>query len=419
MAKEVYYGAVDIGSSEIRAVIARKFAGDEMLQIIGVGTTPSLGIRKGSVVDVDSLAKAVNECLETAERMAGVPMQSVSVSVTGADIQSHDALGVVAVGRADGEVTEDDTARVFEEVQTRLILPMNREIIHVVPKDYRLDDTKNIKDPIGLKGVRLEMGAIVVSLPASHIKNTKRALELASLSVENITVEGIAAAEAVLDQKHKELGTVLVNIGGSTTSLAVYEDGELLHLAVVPVGSAHITNDVAIALRSSIEVADAVKLQYGTVNPDEVNKREEIDLSVFDSQEEGLVSRHHVAEVIEARFEEICHLINDELRSIGREALLPGGVILTGGGSLLPGIVEKTKDILRLPVHLGYPKALGGVLDAVDNPAFATVLGLIFLAENGEMHPGERSSFSLGQYLPKGMLGATDGVRGWMKKFLP
>lgn len=420
MAREVYYGAIDIGSSEIRAVIARKLAGEEILQIVGVGTTPSFGIRKGIVVDVDSLAKAVNECLETAERMAGVPMHSVAVSITGSDIQSHDALGVVAVGRADGEVTEDDTARVYEEVQTRLILPMNREIIHVIPKDYRLDDTKNIKDPIGLRGVRLEMGAIVVSLPASHIKNTKRALELASLSVESITVEGIAAAEAVFDQKHKELGTVLINIGGSTTSLAVYEDGELMHLAIVPVGSAHITNDVAIALRSSIEVAEAVKLQYGTVNPNDVGKKEEIDLSVFDSQEEGLVSRHHVAEVIEARYEEICQLINEELRKIGREALLPGGAILTGGGALLPGIIEKTKDILRLPVHLGYPKPLGGVLDQVDSPQFATVLGLIFLSESGENQlRGESGSFGLTQYLPKGAWAATEGIRGWLKKFLP
>lgn len=420
MAREVYYGAIDIGSSEIRAVIARKFAGEEILQVVGVGTTPSLGIRKGAVVDVDALAKAVNEALEGAERMAGVPMQSVAVSITGSDIQNHDALGVVAVGRADGEVTEDDTSRVFEEVQTRLILPMNREIIHVVPRDYRLDDTKNIKDPIGLKGVRLEMGAVVISMPASHIKNTKRALELASLSVDNITVEGIAAAEAVLDQKHKELGTVLVNIGGATTSMAVYEDGDLLHLAVIPVGSAHITNDVAIALRSSIEVAEAVKLQYGTVNPHDVGKKEEIDLSVFDSQEEGLVSRYHVAEVIEARYEEICQLINEELRAIGREALLPGGVILTGGGALLPGIIEKTKTLLRLPVHLGYPKPLGGVLDQVDSPQFATVLGLIFLAEQNEgLNKGERKSFEFGQYLPKNLMNATSGIQGWLKKFLP
>jgi cell division protein FtsA len=420
MAREVHYGAIDIGSSQIRAVIARKFSDDEILQVVGVGTTPSLGIRKGAVVDVDALAKAINESLEGAERMAGIPMQSVAVSITGSDIQNHDALGVVAVGRADGEVTDDDTARVFEEVQTRLILPMNREIIHVVPRDYRLDDTKNIKDPIGLRGVRLEMGAIVISLPASHIKNAKRALELASLSVDNITVEGIAAAEAVLDQKHKELGTVLINIGGTTTSLAVYEDGELLHLAVIPVGSGHITNDVAIALRSSIEVAEAVKLQYGTVNPKDVDKKEEIDLSLFDSQEEGLVSRHHVAEVIEARYEEMCQLINEELRAIGREALLPGGAILTGGGALLPGIIEKTKEILRLPVHLGYPKTLGGVLDQVDNPQFATVLGLIFLAENQEgLNKGESGGFGLSQYIPKNFMSATSGVRGWMKKFLP
>ncbi len=419
MAKEVHYGAIDIGSSEIRAVIARKIPGEETLRIVGVGTATSLGIRKGVVVDIDALAKAVNEALELAERMAGVPMQKVAVSVTGADIQSHDALGVVAVGRADGEVTEDDTARVFEEVQTRLILPMNREIIHVIPKDYRLDDAKNIKDPIGLKGVRLEMGAVVVSLPSSHIKNTKRALELASLSVESITVESIAAAEAVLDQKHRELGTVLVNIGGTTTSMAIYEDGELLHMAVLPVGSAHITNDIAIGLRTSIEVAEAVKLQYGTVNPNEVGKKEEIDLSLFDSMEEGVVSRHHVAEVIEARYEEICQLINEELRKIGREALLPGGVILTGGGALLPGMVEKTKNLLRLPVHIGYPKELGGILDQVDSPQFVTVLGLIFLAERGEESFSSSGEFSLSRFIPSGLGNKAEGALSWAKKFLP
>lgn len=420
MSKEAHYAAIDIGSSEVRAVIARQVLGEDILRVVGVGTTPSLGIRKGVVVDVDAMAKAVNEALEVAERMAGVPMQSVSVSVTGADIQSHDALGVVAVGRADGEVTEDDTARVFEEVQARLVLPMNREIIHVIPKDYRLDDTKNIKDPVGLRGVRLEMGAIVISLPASHIKNTRRALELASLGVESITVESIAAAEAVLDQKHKELGTVLVNIGGSTSSMAVYEDGELLHMAVLPVGSAHITNDIAIALRTSIEVAEAVKLQYGTVNPEEVGKREEIDLSLFDSQEEGLVSRRHVAEVIEARYEEICQMINEELQKIGREALLPGGVMLTGGGVLLPGIVEKTKELLRLPVHIGYPRELGGILDQVDNPQFATVIGLIFLAQHGEGGMiAEKSNLSLGKFVPDGVGSVATGAVSWVKKFLP
>jgi cell division protein FtsA len=380
-----------------------------------------MGLRKGVVVDVDAMAKAVNEAMEHAERMAGFPLHAVSVSVTGSDIENHEALGVIAVGRADGEVTEDDTARVYEEVQTRLVLPLNREIVHVVPKDYRLDDQKNIKDPIGLRGVRLEMGAIVVTLPSSHIKNTRRALELASLQVDSVTVASIAAAEAVMDQKHKELGTVLVDIGGSTTSLAVYEDGELIHMAVLPVGSTHITNDVAIALRTSIEVAEAVKLQYGTANKAEVSKKEEIDLSLFDSQEEGFVSRYHVAEVIEARFEEICSMVNDELKSIGREALLPGGAILTGGGALLPGSIERAKAMLRLPVQIGYPHSFGGILDEVDNPKFATVLGLLLLAQ------AEKSTFGrhavggnfLAKFIPTTMDGPLEKVGEWFKKIMP
>lgn len=421
MAKEEHLGAIDIGSSEVRAVIAKHTSEEDQLQIVGVGAVPSMGLRKGIVVDIDAMAKAINGAMEKAEHMAGFPMHAVSVSVTGSDIENHDALGVIAVGRADGEVTEDDTARVYEEVQTRLVLPLNREIIHVIPKDYRLDDLKNIKDPVGLRGVRLEMGAIVVSLPSAHIKNTRRALELASLQVENITVESIAAAEAVLDQKHKELGTVLINIGGSTTSLAVYEDGELMHMAVLPIGSAHITNDIAIALRTSIEVAEAVKLQYGTANKEEVSKKEEIDLSLFDSHEEGFVSRYHVAEVIEARFEEICSLVNDELKRVGREALLPGGAVLTGGGALLPGAVERAKAMLRLPVQIGYPQSFGGILDEVDSPKFATVLGLLLLAQAEQSTFRQHSGGAnfLKKFMPENMDGPMEKVGEWFKKIMP
>jgi cell division protein FtsA len=291
----------------------------------------------------------------------------------------------------------------------------------VVPKDYRLDDQKNIKDPVGLRGVRLEMGAIVVTLPSSHIKNTRRALELASLQVDSVTVASIAAAEAVMDQKHKELGTVLVDIGGSTTSLAVYEDGELIHMAVLPVGSTHITNDVAIALRTSIEVAEAVKLQYGTANKAEVSKKEEIDLSLFDSQEEGFVSRYHVAEVIEARIDEICSMVNDELNRIGREALLPGGAILTGGGALLPGSIERAKAMLRLPVQIGYPHSFGGILDEVDNPKFATVLGLLLLAQAEKSTFGHHTGGAnfLAKFIPHTMDGPMEKVSEWFKKIMP
>jgi cell division protein FtsA len=419
MAKGSFYVGLDIGSSTVRAVIAQSLGEDEMLRIIGVGKTPSFGMRRGAVVDIETVAKTVNIALEQAERMAGHAAERASVSVSGAELLCQEALGVVAVGRADGEVTEDDTARVKNEVEARLTMPLNREIIHVIPKDYRLDDIKNIKDPIGMRGVRLEINALVISGSASHLKNIERSLDHAGTTATLRVAEPVASAEAVLSIKQKELGTVLVNMGGSTTSLAVYEDGELLHLAVLPVGASHITNDIAIGLRTSIEIAEAVKLQYGTADVKEVSKKEEIDLSLFDSEEEDLVSRHHVAEIIEARLEEILDFVNEELRKIGREGLLPGGAILTGGGALLPGAVDVAKRILRLPVHVGYPKSLGGILDEVDNPEFATVIGLVLYSEKSGIGSNGFSPGRVWEKLPGGMQGVAEKIKFLSRKFLP
>lgn len=419
MSKGHYFIGLDIGSSTIRAVIAQEFSEEDLLRVVGVGVAPSEGIRRGAVVDVDAVAKAANVALEQAERMAGHPAETVVASVSGTEITCQNALGVVAVGRADGEVTFDDMSRVLEEVQARLTLPLNREIIHVIPKDYRLDDQKNIKDPLSMHGVRLEMNALVVSDSTAHLKNIGRSLEQAGANADSFVVEPLASAEAVLHQKQKELGTVLINIGGSTTSLAVFEDGDLLHLAVLPVGGGHITNDIAIGLRTSIETAEAVKLHYGTALSEEIGKKEEIDLAAFDSQEEGMVSRHHVAEIIEARLEEIFSFVNTELKSIGREGLLPGGAVLTGGGALLPGAVELAKDILRLPAQIGYPKPLGGILDQVDNPQFATVIGLVLLSQSTGTQRKIFSTRKFWNVLPESMQGFVKNVRHFTQRFLP
>ncbi|MDP2837671.1 MAG: cell division protein FtsA [Candidatus Moranbacteria bacterium] len=419
MSKGHYYVGLDIGSSNIRSVIAQELSSDEPLRVVGIGSVPSEGIRRGAVVNVDAVAKACNASLEQAERMAGHPAETVVVSVSGTEIACQNALGVIAVGRADGEVAYDDMARVLEEVQARLTLPLNREIIHVIPKDYRLDDQKNIKDPLGMHGVRLEMNALIVSGSSVHLKNISRSLEQAGTNADSFVVEPLASAEAVLHDKQKELGTVIINIGGSTTSLAVFEDGDLLHLGVLPVGGAHITNDIAIGLRTSIEVAEAVKLQYGSAIAREVSKKDEIDLGMIDSQEEGMVSQHHVVEIIEARLEEIFSFVNTELKNIGREGLLPGGVVLTGGGALLPGAVELAKNILRLPAQIGYPKPLGGILDQVDNPQFATAIGLILLSQSTD---GEHKTFSSRKImgaLPEVVQHMVNRVKRWSQRFLP
>lgn len=419
MRKGNLYVGLDVGSAEVRAVIAQEVSPDEPLRVIGIGATPSVGMRRGTVVDTESVAKSCNAALEIAERMAGHPAETVVASVSGTEIACQQALGVVAVGRADGEVTEDDMARAMEEVQARLTMPLNRDIIHVLPKDYRLDDQKNIKDPLGMRGVRLEMNALVVTGSTSHLKNISRSLEAAGTNAESYVVEPLASAEAVLTEKQKELGTALVNIGGSTTSVVIFEDGDLLHLAVLPIGGDHITNDIAIGLRTSIEVAEAVKLQYGTASPEGISKKEEIDLAVFDSSEDAVVARTHVAEIIEARLEEIFSLVNEELKKIGREGLLPGGIVLTGGGALLPGVVELVKNELRLPAQIGYPKQLGGILDEVDSPRFSTVIGLLLLAQaNGNNKRSFASEKMIGA-MPEKMQQALGRFKRWTKQFLP
>lgn len=419
MSKEHLYVGLDIGSAEIRAVIAQEISSEELLRVIGVGVAPSFGMRRGSVADMEAVAQACNNALEQAERMAGHSTENLVASVSGTEIVCQNSLGVIAVGRADGEVSSDDVARALEEVQARLVMPLNREIIHVIPKDYRLDDQKNIKDPVGMRGVRLEMNAIVISGSTAHLKNISRSLETAGASAENFVVEPLASAEATLSAKQKELGTVLVNIGGSTTSLAVFEDSDLIHLAVLPVGGGHITNDIAIGLRTSIEVAEAVKLQFGSANPEEIGKKEEINLSIFDAQEEGFVSRKHIAEIIEARLEEIFSFVNLELKNIGRAGLLPGGAVLAGGGALLPGAVDLAKKTLRLPAQIGYPKLLGGILDQVDAPPFTTVVGLLLFAQSNNLHKNSFSSDRLFGIMPERVYNTAKKVKRWMKKFFP
>ncbi len=422
MAKSQHIVGLDIGSATVRAVIALLPHDDGPLKVIGVGAVPSVGIRRGIVVQPEEVAKSINAALEAAEGMAGVATNSVACSVSGSDLFAQSAIGVIAVGKADGEVTEDDLARIVEETQARTILGANKEILHVVPQHYRLDDQANIKDPIGLRGVRLELSSLVVGTGSNHLKNLVRSLELAGITAHHFIAEPLASAEAILSPKQKELGVVLVNIGANTTSLAVFEDGDLLHLAVLPVGGSHVTNDIAIGLRTSIDVAEAVKVQYGHAIPSEIGKKEAIDLSQFDSQENDEISRHHVAEIIEARLEEIFHYVNLELKSINREALLPAGVILTGGGILVPGSVDLAKRKLRLPAQIGYPKPLGGILDQVDSPASATVVGLLLLSQadgdTGEGFTFGRASKFLGR-IPGDWGGLAGQAKGLFRRFLP
>lgn len=410
---------IDVGSSNIRTVIAQLISPEEKPRIIGVGVASSLGVRKGVIVNIEETLQAVNESLEKAERTAGITIDQAIISIGGNHITSQYSKGVIAVGRADGEVTNDDIERVIGAAQA-ISIPPNREIIHIIPKNYSLDDQKEIKDPLGMNGVRLEVDALIIEGSTPYIKNLSKCFEGAKIEVENFVLSPLASAKATLTKRQKELGVVLIDIGGGTTSIAVFEEDDLIASAIIPVGGNHITNDIAIGLRTSIDVAEKVKIEFGSAIPREIGKKEDINLAQIDSSEEGIVSRHHVAEIIEARLEEIFNLVNKELKTIGKDKLLPAGAVLTGGTAKLPGAVDLAKETLGLPAQTGFPTPLGGLVDKVDEPSFATVIGLLVwgieeaqsggvLSSSGRMLSNLTSSFG----------GKAGEIKKWVEKFLP
>ncbi len=413
MTKEKTVVGLDIGTANIRVVVAERGTEEEGPRVIGFGKAPSAGIRKGVVVDVDELVESLSGALDNAEQMTGVPIERATVSLGGTHITADKSQGVIAVSRADGEISEDDVTRVINAAQA-ISLPSNKEIIHVIPKDFKVDDQEGIKDPVGMNGVRLEVNAYIIEGSTPFIRNLSKCVYRAGVDIESFVLAPLAAGEAVLSKRQKELGTALVDIGGDITGIAVFEDRDLLYTAVLPVGAAHITNDIAIGLRTSIDIAEKVKLEYGIALPSEVSKKEEIDLAELGESEEGNVSRHHVAEIIEARLEEIFKMVDEELKKIERGGLLPGGVVLTGGGAKMPGIVDLAKKSLHLPVQVGFPLELSGMPEKINDPEFATALGLILWEIEEKGYGGSSVSFSV--TAAKETVGR---IRDWFKKFLP
>lgn len=412
---------IDVGSSNVRTVIVQSFSKEDLPRIVGVGVAESRGVRKGMIVDIEEAAKSIADSIEKAEVGSGVSFSEAFVSLGGNHITSQNSKGVVAVGRADGEVVDDDIARVISAAQA-ISIPANKEIVHIIPRAYSLDDQKDIKDPLGMNGVRLEMDAMIIEGSTPVIKNLSKSVEQAGVGIEEFILAPLAGAKAVISKRQKELGVALVDIGGGTTSIAVYEENDLLHTAVIPVGGSHITNDIAIGLRTSIDVAEKVKLEYGNALSREINKKEDINLSDLDANEEGIVSRYHVSEIIEARVEEIFNLVNKELKSIGREKLLPGGVVLVGGTAKLPGIVDLAKDVLALPAQTGFPAPLGGLIDKVDEPSFATAMGLVMWGLDELEGGGPKSGFlknKLVGNISDSVGGSISSMKKWMGKFLP
>jgi len=418
MSEEIITG-IDIGSSAIRIAVGQRILDDssgEKLNIIGAAEVPSQGISKGIINSIEDAVSSISSCIEKAERMTGLQIENAWVGISGSHIISQGSKGVIAVSRSSGEISEDDVGRAIEAART-VATPLNYEILHVIPKSFTIDTQTGIKDPIGMNGVRLEVDAQIIQGLSSQIKNLTTSIYRTGLDINDIVLSILAASEAALTPRQKELGVALINIGSTTTSLVVFEEGDVLHTAVLPIGSDHITSDIAIGLRNSIDVAERVKLEYGSCLPKEISKREEINLADLGG-ENVLVSKKYIAEIIEARVEEIFEKIDEELKKIDRSGMLPSGAVLVGGGSKLKGIVELCKKKLRLPAFIGKPQNLFTAIDKANDSSYITALGLVVW---GNQIYGHKNTGRLGKFISrfKSVDEVSNKMRKWFKSLIP
>ncbi len=415
MSQEQIITGLDIGSSNIRAIVLKKSL-DGNLEIIGAAEQASEGIARGMVTDIEDAVSNISEVLEQLERMTGFPVETAVVGISGTHIKTLESTGVVAVTKADKEITEEDVERAIEAAQA-VATPPNHEILHVIPRDFTVDNQTGIKDPVGMTGVRLEVSTQIIIGLSSQIKNLTKCIYRTGVDIADLVFSILAGAESTLDKKQKELGVALVNLGSHTTSLIVYEEGDVLHTAILPLGANHITSDLAIGLRTSVEAAELIKLEVATADSRKVNKREEIDLAKFSDKEKErtMISLKHITEITQARIEEFFSLINKELKEIDRAGLLPAGIVLTGGGAKLSGIVELAKEKLKLPVSLGLPKgATESAIDKVNDPAYTTAVGLALW---GSQSSSKRAKFHLPNF--SSVDEVVSKMKGWFKSLLP
>lgn len=418
MARDEHIIGLDIGSTAVRMAVGQRLAGEKAgVHILGTVEVPADGISKGVITSLEDAVSSVSACLEQTERMTGIPIRKIWAGVSGAHTISQESKGVIGVSRTDGEIREEDVDRVVEAART-VATPPNYEILHVLPRTFTVDGQSGIKDPVGMIGIRLEVDAQIVMGLSSQIRNFTKCIFRSGLEIEELVYGPLANALAVTTQRQKDLGVLVVNIGGSTTSIAVFEEGDVLHTAVLSIGSQHITSDIAIGLRTSIEVAERVKIEYGTAQPTAVGKKEEVDLAVLGAEDSEMVSRKYIAQIIEARVEEIFKKIENELKAIARDGMLPAGVVFTGGGAELVGLVDLAKKKLRLPASLGCPIGIEAISERAHDLAFSTAVGLVLWGAemNGR---GEKSSWGRFSREVGNVRNAAGGLKKWIKSFIP
>ncbi len=398
--------SIDIGSSKITTLIAQvntnQVTYENSVHVVGVATSPSKGVKKGQIVDIEDAVEATIASVEAAERMAGYNLNSAWLCVGGAHVSSQNSTGVVAVSDPNGEVSADDVSRVIEAARA-ISMPASREIIHVIPRDFIVDGESGVKDPVGMAGVRLEVETHLVTASSPALKNLTKTINEVGINIDGVVFSGIASSRAVLSDTEKELGCVLIDMGAGTTSIAAWVDGGLVYSGALPIGSRNVTNDLAIGLRVSIETAEKIKLSLskGAKSKDQSAKSDVIEVIDDDSKETKKISRRTLTEgIIRPRLNEIFTMIKLDLEKNGIINKIPSGAVITGGGAEIVGITDSAKRMLTLPVRIGTPGEITGLVDEIINPAYATPVGLLLYAAGNVAPEGGKESMSKKIKLP-------------------
>jgi cell division protein FtsA len=395
--KERYVVGLDVGTSKIAAIVG-EMMDDGTLDIIGIGLADSKGIRRGVVNNVDSAAEAIKKAIDEAELTAGVEIDTVHLALSGAHVKAFNSRGVVAVAGRNREITRDDEKPAIEAARA-VALPSGREILHVLPQDFVIDDQDGVAVPVGMTGSRLEVNVHVVTGSSSSMQNMVACVNRAGVEVAETVLEQLAASDSVLSADEKELGVALVDVGGGTTDFAVFERGSLWHTGVLAVGGDHFTNDIAVGLRMPIPDAEKLKRRSGSALSSMVAEDDTMEVASMAGRRPRVMPRRVLSEILQPRAEEICHLLWDEIRKAGFERSLNSGIVLTGGGAMLDGMVEIAEQIFDLPVRRGAPDGVGGLADHVNSPAYAVSVGLLMYAHrNAQLEPARVGAGAIGRF---------------------
>lgn len=411
MARPYLISGIDVGNSQVKVVVAKIDRDTLGMEILGIGSAPSSGLRRGMVVDMGETIDNIRTAVQRAEAMAGVSVKRAYLAVNGLHIKSQASRGVIAVSRADNEISQNDVERVLQAASV-VSLPANREIIHVIPRNFIVDGVENVKSPLGMKGVRLEAEVFIIEGLSPYLRNLAKCVNENNIEVAGLVYAPLAASLSVLDKNQKEYGVLNLDFGGGTSTLTIFQEADLLHSAVLPIGSKHITSDLAVALRTSIDVAERIKLEHGATSEGmDMRKREQIDLSELVGEENFFWPKKQLVGVIDARANELLDMVSAELKKVSR-GMLPAGVVLSGGGANLPGLVSLVKERLRLPVRIARQVNFRGMEDQND-PSYSVAAGLVLWGLEEEFS-GARS-----KTVPSTHSDFFKRVGGWLKNFLP